>query len=169
MVSSKNSSREICFGVPEAEPLHDVCAIIISVNNINVRIFFMKQFIRKADVILFIALVAIGLASSVALGTRGSANSGAEVVIKSGGSLYARYPLSEDRTLEVQSPDNPKAYNTVIIKDGKVSVTEASCKNQVCVRQGVISAPGETLVCLPNRLVVSIENSEGGGYDSITS
>ena len=147
----------------------------------------MKQFIRKADIILFIALVAVGLAASAFLAmSHADAGSGAKVIIESGGSLYARYPLSEDRVVVVPAPkqnrvDAPSAdsdapaseqydyYNVVEISGGKVSVTEASCKNQVCVRHGSISKAGESIVCLPNRLVVSIENSEGGGYDEVTS
>ena len=164
----------------------------------------MKQFIRKADIILFIVLVAIGLAASAALTlSHGEAGSSARVVIESGGDLYARYPLAEDRTIVVPAPkqtavDAPAAdtgdadladsenapatdtdsasaqydyYNVVVISGDTVSVTEASCKNQVCVKHGKISRSGESIVCLPNRLVIRIENSseEGGGYDSVTS
>ena len=149
----------------------------------------MKQFIRKADIILFIVLVIIGLAASAALTlSHGEAGSGAKVIIESGGELYARYPISEDRTVVVPAPkqtavDTPAGnpadaasvqydyYNVVVISGGTVSVTEASCKNQVCVKHGAISRPGESIVCLPNRLVVRIEDGseEGGGYDSVTS
>ena len=146
----------------------------------------MKQYIRKADIILFIVLVVAGLAASAVLAM--SHTGGDTVAIESGGELYATYPLSEDRTVIVPSPkenvssvhvpDDSKPaseqfthYNVVVIKGGKVSVTEASCKNQVCVRHGAISKSGESIVCLPNRLVVRIDNGtgEGGGYDSVTS
>ena len=149
----------------------------------------MKQFIRKADIILFIVLVVTGLAASAALTlTHGEAGSGARVIIESGGDLYARYPLAEDRTVVVPAPkqtavDAPAGdpddaaslqydyYNVVVISGGTVSVTEASCKNQVCVKHGAISRSGESIVCRPNRLVVRIEDNseEGGGYDSVTS
>ena len=132
----------------------------------------MKQFIRKADIILFIVLVALGLAASAALSlSHADAGNGAKVIIESGGDLYARYPLSEDRTVIVPASGRNDHYNVVVISGGSVSVTEASCKNQVCVKHGPISRSGESIVCLPNRLVVRIENSseEGGGYDSVTS
>ena len=140
----------------------------------------MKEFIRKADIILLIFLLALGLAASAVLAVQGGdAGSDARVVIKSGGSLYASYPLSDKKTLVVPAPqesgsdaketEHPEFYNVVIIDSGSVSVSEASCKNQVCVRHGSISHPGESIVCLPNRLIVSIEGGEGGGYDSITS
>ena len=148
----------------------------------------LKQYIRKADIILFIVLVAVGLAASAALSmSRMDAGDGAKVIIESGGSLYATYPLAEDRVVIVPAPKQGKVdapataadpdseasaqydyYNVVTISGGKVSVTEASCKNQVCVKHGTISMTGETIVCLPNRLVVRIE-SKGGGYDSVTS
>ena len=156
----------------------------------------MKEFIRKADVILLIVLLALGLAASAVLAVHGGASaSDARVIIKSGGSLYASYPLSEKQTVVVPAPQSESGfaaseqsaadasepgsaisetvqgdlYNVVIIDSGSVSVSEASCKNQVCVRHGSISHPGESIVCLPNRLIVSIEGGEGGGYDSITS
>ncbi len=150
----------------------------------------MKQYIRKADIILLIILVIAGLAATAALSmSRSDAGSDARVIIESGGELYAEYPLSEDRTVIVPSPqekastlsipdDNRPAaeqfthYNVVVISGGTVTVTEASCKNQVCVRHAGISRSGESIVCLPNRLVVRIgsgSSGEGGGYDSVTS
>ena len=168
----------------------------------------VKQYIRKADIILFIVLVIIGLAASVALSlSHGDAGAGSKVIIDSGGDLYATYPLSEDRTVVVPAPgenaggaagsvlSDPSSlsadeaaeiydsYNIVVISGGTVSVSEASCKNQVCVKHAAITKTGESIVCLPNRLSVRIENGsggtggsdgsggseEGGGYDSVTS
>ena len=149
----------------------------------------MKQYIRKADIILFIVLVAAGLAASAALAlSHADAGSGAKVVIESGGELFVTYPLSEDTEIIVPAPEgvrysDPKAmptepddectqysyYNIVRIHGGEVSVTGASCRNQVCVKHGRISREGESIVCLPNRMVVTIESSGGGGYDTVTS
>ena len=131
---------------------------------------YMKQYITKADVILLIALIAFGLAATAVLAARGNDSSAAKVVIKSRGSLFASYSLSEDVTINVPSDSKGGSdYNVVTIKGGSVLITEASCHNQVCVHHAPISRHGETLVCLPNRLVVSIEKEDGGGYDSITS
>ena len=48
----------------------------------------MKKYIRKADIILFIALIVIGLAASVALSlSRTDAGAEAKVIIESGGKL----------------------------------------------------------------------------------
>jgi len=147
----------------------------------------MKKFIRKADIILLIILLAAGLAASAVLAM--SHAGGDKVVIESAGEPYATYPLAEDRTIIVPAPqekapagsipDDSKPaseqysnYNVVNISGGKVTVSEGSCKNQVCVHHSAISLSGESIVCLPNRLIVRIEggsSEEGGGYDSVTS
>lgn len=128
----------------------------------------MKQYIRKADIILLIVLLALGLAATAVLARTGAGSpSDAKVVIKSGGEIYGRYPLSEDAEIAVPAPSGGE--NIVTIKGGSVTVSSASCKNQVCVRHGSISKSGESIVCLPNRLIVTIEDKSGGEYDSITS
>lgn len=147
----------------------------------------MKKYIRKADIILFVLLVVCGIAASAVLSmSRTEAGKNAKVVIESNGSTYAEYSLYNDVTVTVPAPkqisiDAPETadgkdgsaqydyYNTVEISGCEVRVTEASCKNQVCVKHGSISHTGESIVCLPNRLVVRIEDPKGGGYDAVTS
>ncbi|MBR3211990.1 MAG: NusG domain II-containing protein, partial [Firmicutes bacterium] len=80
-----------------------------------------------------------------------------------GGEIYGTYPLSEDREIIIE---NAGHINKITINDGQVQMTEASCHNQICVKHGAISKDNETIVCLPNRVVVRIE-SEGGDYDVV--
>ena len=47
--------------------------------------------------------------------------------------------------------------NTVVIKDGFAYMEEANCKNQICVRHKKISRSGESIVCLPNQVIIEIE------------
>ena len=44
----------------------------------------------------------------------------------------------------------------MIIKDGEVYMQEADCPNQICVHHAPISHRGETIVCLPNRIIIEI-------------
>ena len=150
----------------------------------------MNQYIRKADIILLIFLVAAGLCASAALSmSRTDTGSDARVVIESGGDLYATYPLSEDRTVIVPAPKEAaskigvpddskpaseqfKYYNVIVISGGSVKVTEASCQNKVCVHHSEITRGGESIVCLPNRMTVRIDAGSAGkgdDYDSVTS
>ena len=62
-----------------------------------------------------------------------------------------------------------KKTNTVRIHNGEVSVTHASCHNQVCVKHKAIHTTGESIICLPNKMVVQIQGKGGDEYDAISS
>lgn len=51
-------------------------------------------------------------------------------------------------------------YNLLEIGDDKVRVIEASCPDKIDVKQGYISNIGETIICLPNKLVVEIKGMD---------
>ena len=70
----------------------------------------------------------------------------------------------EDRTIEI---DNEGHTNVIVIEDGTVRMESSSCKNQICVDHGRISLIGDSIVCLPNRVVVEIEG-KGGDADVIS-
>ena len=123
----------------------------------------MKKYIKKADIILLIVLIVIGLASTVFVTM--SKSNGSTVIIEQNGKMYGKYSLYEDKTINIKGD---KTSNTVQIKDGKVKMTESTCKNQVCVRHSEISSGGESIICLPNRVIVRIEG-KGGGYDAVTN
>lgn len=47
--------------------------------------------------------------------------------------------------------------NHVIIKDSSVKMESSDCKNQICVKHKEISKKGESIVCLPNKVIIEIE------------
>lgn len=123
-----------------------------------------KGIIRKADVLLALALVVLGIGASIWISSYNS--TGSRVIIESDGKTYGSYPLSEGRRITVT---RGKHSNIVQIKDGGVSVTEASCHNQVCVKHKAIHTTGESIICLPNKMVVKITGKGGNDYDGISS
>ncbi len=50
--------------------------------------------------------------------------------------------------------------NHLVVEDGQIWCDEATCPDQVCVRQGKQSLDGSTIVCLPNRVIVQVIYSE---------
>ncbi len=88
-------------------------------------------------------------------------------VVTIDGQLYGKYPLSEDMELKI-TQDNGE-YNILHIEDGYASVTEASCRDKICVNHSHIHYSGDTIVCLPNKVVVSIENGEEDDIDGATN
>ena len=51
--------------------------------------------------------------------------------------------------------------NTLVIKDGVADMIFADCPDQICVKHSPISKVGETIICLPNKVVVTIEALNG--------
>ncbi len=75
-----------------------------------------------------------------------------------------RYSLSEDQTVTLNG-----GTNTLVIRDGCADVTDADCPDQICVNQKKISRNGESIICLPNKLVVSIVGSEERDFDAVSN
>lgn len=80
-----------------------------------------------------------------------SPKGGASVKISAGSKIYGTYPLSENKTIKVKTENG---FNTVKIKDGSVSVTDADCRDKLCVKQG--AKKSGSIICLPHKLVVEI-------------
>ena len=122
--------------------------------------------IKKADIILLIVILAVGIPMSVLSLTAGTG--GDKVKISADGQVYGIYPLDEDGEIEVTEDGHT---NHITIKDGQVSMSYSTCRNQVCVNTGAISHTKDAIVCLPNRVVVEIISSgkgKGGGEDVIS-
>lgn len=78
--------------------------------------------------------------------------------IRAGGETVALLPLDEDADVVYEAGDG---VNRVTVQGGKVSVSEADCRTQVCVRSRAISRVGESIVCAPHGLIVTVVG-EGG-------
>ena len=118
--------------------------------------------IKKADIILLIVILAVGIPMSVLSLTAGTG--GDKVKISTDGQIYGIYPLNEDCEIDVTEDGHT---NHITIKDGQVSMSYSTCLNQICVNTGAISETKDAIVCLPNRVVVEIISSgEGKGGDA---
>ena len=83
------------------------------------------------------------------------------------GKEKGRYALSDNITIEIRQENGD--CNILEIKNGKAQITEASCPDKVCVRHRPVSRQGESLICLPNQMVVEIENGEDADVDAGTN
>lgn len=111
---------------------------------------------KKNDNILIAAILVIAIVVGVVLiFTQKSAENGI-VIVTIDGKEYARYSLDENIQEKIEQSDG--SYNILEIKDGEVDVTEASCPDGICVDHHKISKTNQNIVCLPNKVVVSIEN-----------
>ena len=56
-----------------------------------------------------------------------------------------------------------------IIKDGTVKMSQADCPDKLCVKNRNIHYNHETIVCLPNKVVLEIMDGEASELDMIAN
>ena len=117
----------------------------------------MKQKTLKNDIILVCALLLAALAAWGVL--RLTRTKGGEVIVTVDGELAATIPLTVDATLAVG--ERKGFRNVVEVSGGRVRVADADCPDRLCVRQGWISYDGESIVCLPHKLIVTVRGTAG--------
>lgn len=123
---------------------------------------------KKGDKILIIAVLAIAVLASVAmLFAQKTVSDGGVAVVTVDGETLEKYSLDENVHEIIQLPDG--SYNVLEIKDGKADITEASCPDGICVRHRKISKTNQTIVCLPNKVIVTIENGAEAEVDVMTN
>lgn len=117
---------------------------------------------KKMDIIL-ISVVLILAGGLYFLFSQG-AEDGAYAVILVDGEELTSLPLAEDTIYTIEHTDG---YNTVEVRSGYAVMQEADCRDQICVEHKQISRVGETIVCLPHKLVVEIKGDTNSDFDAV--
>ena len=91
---------------------------------------------------------------------------GGMVTVKSDGKIIDVHSLSEDGEYVYKTF---YGTNTLVIKDGKAWVTASSCKDHICEDTGKINKVGETIICLPNTLFITVTEGEAPEYDEVVN
>lgn len=111
---------------------------------------FFKKY--KNDIILLGIILVVAIVAIIIVNT--TKKQGSYVVVIYDQNEVAKYSINEDIEIKLTYEENN--YNTLVIKDGKVYMNDASCKDHICVKHHKISMTGETIVCLPNKVVIKI-------------
>ncbi len=123
----------------------------------------MKNGLKKKDWILIVVILCVaGLA--VLVRTFVGAAGANRVIVKREGEIEGIYSLSEDREVEING-----GTNLLQIKNGEASMVQADCPDQLCVHQKPVSLNHESIICLPNRVVVEVESGANREFDAVTN
>lgn len=115
-----------------------------------------------------VALVVVALAALLVFLLRPAGGSNLTAVITLDGVQVAQYQLDQlDQpiTLTVDEGTYPL---TIRAEQGRICIEHSDCPSQDCVRTGWISKPGQQIICLPNRLIISLSSSEPEPFDAVT-
>jgi len=124
------------------------------------------EMFKRHDIIIYlIVLLLAGAAYLIYSGTHRS--SGSMVRVSIDGEFFADYPLSADLENEIRGAYD--GHLKLVIRNGCACVENSTCRDHICVKHSAISHEGESIICLPNRIVVEIISDDiTPGIDAIS-
>ncbi|NLM69347.1 MAG: NusG domain II-containing protein [Firmicutes bacterium] len=121
--------------------------------------------IRKGDLLIFVVLMLIGFFMLYNNFFR-SKVSGDIAVVEIDGQILEKFDLTVD--VDGYRVETDYGYNVLEVADGSIRVVEADCPDQTCVRFGWIKTIGQTIVCLPHKMIIRIANESADlGLDGV--
>ena len=115
--------------------------------------------ITRYDIFIIIGLVAAGIVGTGIIRYAGGKTD--RVIVQVDGKEVMKACLAHDRSFSVEGP---LGVTKIEIKDEHVRVVDSPCKRRICVHTGWIHKPYQTIICAPNRVVISLS---GGSSDDI--
>lgn len=112
-----------------------------------------KRYMRN-DILLIAALLLIAAIGCIYLFC--FRKNGDTVTVTVDGKPYAEYALTENITKDIYTGADGKHRNRLVIRDGKAYMETATCPDGICVAHRPIFRNGESIVCLPNRVVITV-------------
>lgn len=123
---------------------------------------------KKLDYVIIVALIAVSLLSSGIILYSSAQNKyqSKYIEISAKGDLYKRidFNSSTEETIDLKTD---LGENIIKISNGKVQILDADCPDKVCVKDGYISKPGQSLVCLPHKVVIEIKGIKNAETDDV--
>ena len=116
---------------------------------------------HKNDLLLIAALLILG--GGLALFLWLTRQGGGTVRVQMDGETVMELPL--DRNIQIVLGSEGRT-NTLVIEDGAARVIAAGCPDQICVNHGAIRCAGESIVCLPHKLVITVEGGQTNDVDA---
>lgn len=100
-------------------------------------------------------LASLGVTGAITRWVLGSRSGRAVIRVTAPEATWLLRP-EQDQALDVTGP---LGSNRIVVRGGEVFVESAPCANQICVKTGTVSRPGQWIACLPNRVFVAVEGS----------
>lgn len=116
----------------------------------------------KKDILLIAGFLIVGIifAGILLLTSR----EGTRIVVRVDGQEVTTLDLSEDQEYRIEGYQ--EGSNQLIIRDGEAWIEAATCPDKLCKGMGKIHAAGQSIVCLPNKVVIEIlDNDSDSGTD----
>lgn len=122
------------------------------------------------DALIVLCVAALAFAIFFLLSPRQTGGKVTAVVASDGNTiavlpLYAPYASDESAFYTVEDISYPLVLE---YKIGAIRVADADCPGKDCQHVGWIDETGEQIICLPNRLIISLVGEGAASFDAVT-
>lgn len=114
----------------------------------------MKNRRLLRDILIIVIILSV---CTALLLLRAPKKAGQWVVVRIDTAEAGRYDLGMNASYELNG-----GTNTLVIENRQAYISHADCPDQICVNQGKIWGSGQMIVCLPNRVTVTVEGVSSG-------
>ena len=122
-----------------------------------------KKLLRKWDIILITAaLLAAGV---FLLCINVFSTAGEYAVVEVNGETVVRLSLAEDTVYDIEIEN--EVTNTLKIENGEAKMISADCPDKICVNHRSISKNNESIICLPNKVIITIVSDAESDIDGV--
>lgn len=122
-----------------------------------------KKFLKN-DLILIFSIIVISLLSvTIILITSKHGN---YVTIEQNGTITAVLQINKNQKYNIYNEDN-EIENTILIENGQVSMIYADCPDKICEKHRAIKNNNESIICLPNKVIVTVTNGLENEVDGV--
>lgn len=118
---------------------------------------------KRRNDLIFIAVLAVTV-MVLGAGMYFLRGAGDTVTVTVDGNLYGTYPLAVDTVVEIATDGG---YNRLVVKDGQAVMETADCPDGICAAHRPISRMGESIVCLPHKVVVTVVTADSDAPDIV--
>ena len=116
---------------------------------------------RRIDIIVIASLLLLSILTLLIV--KLSRDEGATLTVTIDGVTVGEYPLDKDGVYTLGG-----GTNVLTVKDGKASMTYSTCPDHICERKRGVHYVGQQIVCLPNRLTVTVTGESDDAVDCVS-
>lgn len=126
------------------------------------------RIIKKMDIVIIAVLLILSFTPHLIFfktSQKGSKNNYA--IIQVDGKIHKKIDLSKVKKSEKVNLNLPNGKNTLLVENNSIEMKSANCNDALCVKQGNISKVGQTIICLPHKLIIEIKGDELDSKDDL--
>ncbi len=118
--------------------------------------------IKVADYILILCIFCISLFLFPYLQNYFSSD-GEKLKVTIDGEVYGYYDINKNQDIII---DEDGIYNKISIRNGVINMIDANCNDRLCVYNAPIEKSYQSIVCLPNKVILEIDEGESEKNDN---